>query len=175
MCIIRYDWLIALYIFISLVRNVSFLIVKKIGVREEVSDVKKLLCKKILFVSWILWTPPLVHAPTQLTIPPSPTTPSTATACVWYTISNAWYLAIVGCPTSSQESVKQKSLFTFSFTLRTIYDVNGTAIYLKRCWHDTDNDGIISALLQHNEDNFSKLTDENRSRIYCIKSVPNKW
>ena len=37
-CIIRYDWLIALYLFISLVRNASSLIVKNSGVREELSD-----------------------------------------------------------------------------------------------------------------------------------------
>ena len=36
-CIIQYDWLIALYLFISLVRNASFLIVKNSGVREELS------------------------------------------------------------------------------------------------------------------------------------------
>ena len=38
MCIIQYDWLIAPYIFISLVRIASFLIVKNSGVREELSD-----------------------------------------------------------------------------------------------------------------------------------------
>ena len=49
-CILRFDWLIALYIFISLVRNASFLIVKNNGVREEVSDVNKSLGKNILLV-----------------------------------------------------------------------------------------------------------------------------
>ena len=39
MCIIRFDWLIALYLFISLVRNACFLIVKNSGVREELTDV----------------------------------------------------------------------------------------------------------------------------------------
>ena len=39
MCIIRFDWLIALYLFISLVRNASFLIVKKSCVREELIDI----------------------------------------------------------------------------------------------------------------------------------------
>ena len=38
-CIIQFDWLIALYIFISLVCNASFLIVKNSGIREELSDV----------------------------------------------------------------------------------------------------------------------------------------
>ena len=37
MYIIRCDWLIALYLFISLVRNASFLIIKNSGVREELS------------------------------------------------------------------------------------------------------------------------------------------
>ena len=35
----------------------------------------------------------------------------------------------------------------------------------------TDNDAILAALLQHEEDNFSKPTVENR----CQKSVPIKW
>ena len=38
MCIIQYDWLIVLHIFIPLVRITSFLIVKNIGVREEITD-----------------------------------------------------------------------------------------------------------------------------------------
>ena len=37
-CIIQYDWVIALYIFILLVRNENFIIVKNIGVREELND-----------------------------------------------------------------------------------------------------------------------------------------
>ena len=41
MCIIRFDLLIALYLFISLVRNASFLIVKNSDVREKLSDVNK--------------------------------------------------------------------------------------------------------------------------------------
>ena len=38
-CIIQYDWLIVLYIFIPLVRITSFLIVKNSGVREELTDI----------------------------------------------------------------------------------------------------------------------------------------
>ena len=38
MCIIKYDWLISLYLFIQLVRNVNVLIIKNSGVREELSD-----------------------------------------------------------------------------------------------------------------------------------------
>ena len=52
---------------------------------------------------------------------------------------------IVSIPTSSQESVKQKSMFMFIFKLRTIYVVNDTAQYLERCWTATDNDTIIAA------------------------------
>ena len=77
MCIIRFDWLIALYIFISLVLNASFLIVKHIGVREELRYVKKSLCKNIFLVSLQLCTSPLVRVPPQLTLFNSPTTPST--------------------------------------------------------------------------------------------------
>ena len=62
----------------------------------------------------------------------------------------------------------------FTFTLRTIYEVSGTARYLERFSPATDNDAIIAALLQHQEDNFLKLTDKNRSKIDCNKSVPKK-
>ena len=61
MRIIQYDWLIVLYIFIPLVRIVSFLIVKNSCVREELTDVNL----------------PLVRAPPQLTLFTSSTTPST--------------------------------------------------------------------------------------------------
>ena len=50
---------------------------KNSGVREEVCDVNKSMCKNILFVSLRLCTSPLVCAPTQLTLFTSPTTPST--------------------------------------------------------------------------------------------------
>ena len=39
MCIIQFYWLIALYLFVSLVRNASFLILKNSCVREELTDV----------------------------------------------------------------------------------------------------------------------------------------
>ena len=61
MRIIRYDWLIVLYIFIPLVRIAIFLIVQNSCVREELTDVNS----------------PLVFAPPQLTLFTSPTTPST--------------------------------------------------------------------------------------------------
>ena len=56
--------------------------------------------------------------------------------------------------TSSQESLKHKSMFTFTFTLRTIYEVNVTTRYFERRWPSTNNDAILAALLQHNEDKF---------------------
>ena len=77
MYIIPFYWLIALYLFIPLFCNASFLIVKNSGVREEVSDVNKSLCKNIFLVSSKLCTSPLVHLLTQLTLFTSPTTPST--------------------------------------------------------------------------------------------------
>ena len=61
----------------SLVRNASFLIVKDSCVREELSDVNKSLRKNIFLVSSQLCTSPLVRVPPQLTLFPSPTTPST--------------------------------------------------------------------------------------------------
>ena len=81
-CIIRYDWLIVLYLFISLVCNTSFLINKNSCVREELSDLpfffrhncNKSLWKNIFSVSSHSQPSPLVRAPPQLTLFPSPTT-----------------------------------------------------------------------------------------------------
>ena len=84
-------------------------------------------------------------------------------------------MAIVGHPESSQESVKRKSLFTFTFTLYTIYKVNVTAQYLKNYSPAADNEAIFTALLQDQEDNLSKMTDESRSKIHHNKSVHKKW
>ena len=50
---------------------------KKSCVREEVSDVNKSLWKNILLVSSFLCTSSFVHAPPQLTLFTSPTSPST--------------------------------------------------------------------------------------------------
>ena len=52
-------------------------------------------------------------------------------------------------PTSSQERVKQESTFTFTFALRTIYEVNGTARYLERCWPANYNDAILTLYFIH--------------------------
>ena len=62
----------------------------------------------------------------------------------------------------------------FAFILCTIYEVNGTPQYLEKWSPDTKNDAIIAVLLQHQEDNFSKLTDRNRPEIDRNKFVPNK-
>ena len=62
----------------------------------------------------------------------------------------------------------------FTFILRTIYKVNGTAWYLEICWTATKNDETLAALLQHEEDKFLKLTAENRLKIDCNKSIPKK-
>ena len=89
LCIVRFNWLISLYLFTTVPRNARFSIVKHSCVREELSDVNKSLCKNIFLVSLRLCTSPLVCAPPQLTLPPSPTTPLTALAYARQTICNA--------------------------------------------------------------------------------------
>ena len=56
----------------------------------------------------------------------------------------------------------------------TIYEVNGTARYLECCSPATNNSAIITTLLHHQEDNFSKLTDKNRPKIDRNKYVLKK-
>ena len=64
MCITQYYWLIALYLFIPLVCIAIFLIVKNIGVREELSDLtffhmtqlQKITVKEHLFGEFALTT-----------------------------------------------------------------------------------------------------------------------
>ena len=70
-----------IYLFTPLPLNASSLIVKYSCVREELSDLNKSLCKNIFMVIFFLCTSPLVLAPPQLTIFPSPTTPSMSPAC----------------------------------------------------------------------------------------------
>ena len=60
---------------------------------------------------------------------------------------------IVSLPKNSKEGVKKRT-FMFTFILRTIQKVNVTAQYIERCWPATNNNSIISILLQHEEDNF---------------------
>ena len=146
-------------------------------------------CKKspwnnIFLVSSHSCTSPLVSSPPQLPPPPSPTT------CAVDDFQRLRFgdsqspnkftgnPKIVSHPTSSQEILKHKS--TFTFTLRTIYpstrstaqpnispDSENTHIRPstnKGFRPATDNDAILAALLQHEEDNFSNLTVENRSQ-----------
>ena len=103
--IIQYDWLIVLYIFISLVHIASFLIIKNSCFREELTDVNS----------------PLVRAPPQLTLFTSPTTPSTPRLCA---VDNFQRFIFGSLPTSLQERLKQESTFTFTFMLRTIYNIS---------------------------------------------------
>ena len=104
----------------SLVRNASFIIVKSSGVREEVSDVNKSMCKNIFFVRSRLCTSPLVRAPPQLTLFTLPATPSTPRHVGGINFESLRFFSL---PTSAQKSVKHKSTFMFTFTLRTIYAV----------------------------------------------------
>ena len=56
-------------------------------------------------------------------------------------------------------------MFTFTFTLWTIYEFNDTDQYLEKCSPATDNGAIIATLLHHEEDKFSKMTVKNGSKI----------
>ena len=146
MCIIRFDWLIALYLFISLDCNASFLIVKTV-VSGKKSVMSTTHCVRTSFW-WVracapyLW---FVHLPNwhlSLHRPPL----QRPDICA---VDNFQRLRFCSLPTSSQERVKQESMFTFTFTLRTIYEVNGTARYLERCWPATNNDTILTIYLIH--------------------------
>ena len=64
-------------------------------------------------------------------------------------VDNFQRLRFGSLPTSSEERVKQEPTFTFKFTLRTIYEVNGISRYLERCWPATDNDAILTLYLIH--------------------------
>ena len=66
------------------------------------------------------------------------------------TVDNFQRFRLFSLPTSSQEISKQESTFTFTFILQTIYEVNGTAQYLERCWPATNNDAILTLYLIHN-------------------------
>ena len=75
---------------------------------------------------------------------------------------------IVSLPTSSRESVKHKSTFTFTLTLRTIYDFNGIDQYLERCWPANDNYTIIAEFFSIRRTTFQNWW----SKIDCNKSIP---
>ena len=138
----------------------------------------KSLWKNIFLVSSHSNTSTLVRAPPQLTLYPSPTT------CA---VDNFQRLRfgnsqspdkftgkpkIVSHPTSSQESVKKINVYIYiaHHLQGKLHSPISRKVF--PCHH---NDAIVAALLQHNEDNFSKLTDENRSKIDRNKYVPNKW
>ena len=132
MCIIQYELLIALYIFILLFSKRVFNH-KNSRVREELSyltfffrhNCNKSLCKNIYLVSLYSYTSLLVCATPQLTLLNSPNT------CLFDDLQRLIFdnsqspekftgeHKIFSHPTSSQESLKHKSTFTFTF--RTIY------------------------------------------------------
>ena len=105
----------------SLVRNASFIIVKNSCVREELIDPPFFfrhnfnisLRKNIFLVSSHSRPLPLVCAPPQLTLYPSPTTfrlcpflsasPSTAAPFARYTISNAFNARLTSCIICAEE------------------------------------------------------------------------
>ena len=132
-CIWLFDWLISLYLLSLLTCNASFLTVKNSCVREEHSDVvfffqrsfNKLICKKIFLVISHSRPLPLVRAPTQLTLFPSPTTCAVENfQCLRFGNSQSTN-KFTGNPKIvchlkiSQENLKHKSMV--KFTLRTIY------------------------------------------------------
>ena len=105
MRIIQYDWLIVLYISFPLVRIASFLIVKTV-----VSGKNSLMSTHFWFVHL-----PNLHF--SLHLPPL----QSPGICA---VDNFQRFRFGSLPTSSQERVKQESTFTFTFTLRTIYDIS---------------------------------------------------
>ena len=126
------------------------------------------------WVSLHSFTRPLGCAPPQLPLYPSPTT------CIVDDLQRLRFSnsqspdkfkgkpKIVSHPTSSQDSLKQKS--TFTFTLRTIYpstrsmahpdiSLDRKNTHIRPSTNEgfrptTDNNAILAALLQHKEDNF---------------------
>ena len=79
-CIIRYDWLTSLYLSISSVRNASFSIIKTVASGKNSvifrfffrNNFKKSLWENIFLVIFHSRPSPLVLAPPQLTLQPSP-------------------------------------------------------------------------------------------------------
>ena len=137
MCIIQFNWLIALYIFISFVRNAIFLIIKTVvsGKNSVIfcfffrHNSNKSLCKNIFLVSLHFFTSPLVHATPQLPLFPSATTCAVDDfqRFIFGNIRSPNKFTgkpkIASHPKSSQEILKHKSTFTFTFafTFHTIY------------------------------------------------------
>ena len=127
MRILWFNWLICLYLFISLVRNASFLIVKTV-VSGKNSVMSKNHCARTYFW-WVYACAPhlwFVHLPNwhfSLHLLPLQRPGMRA-------VYNFERLRFCSLPTSSQESVNYKSTFTFTFTLRTIYEINDTATWV---------------------------------------------
>ena len=119
-----------LFLFISLVRNASFLIVKR-AVSGNKSVISTNHCERT-YCWWVLACAPhlwFVHLPNwhfSLHLPPL----QRPGICA---VDNLQRFIFGSLPTSSQERVIQESTFTFTFTLCTIYEVNGTARYLEKC------------------------------------------
>ena len=137
--------------------------------------------KNIFLVSFHSCTSPLVCAPPQLTLSPSPT------ACV---VDDIQRLRFYNSQSPNKFTGKPKIQSPDKFTGNPKTRIN---IYIYIAHHirgqlhiqishirpsinrgfqsATDNDVILTTLLQHGEEKYSKLTVKNRSQ----KSVPNKW
>ena len=143
----------------------------------------KSLWKNIFLVSSHLCTSLLVRAPPQLTLSPSPTTCAVDNfqRLRFFNIQSPDKLTgktkIISHPESSQESVKHKSTFTFTFhtidpSTRSMAQPNtppdSKNTHIRPSINEgfrtaTNNDAILAALLQHEEDNISKPIVKNRS------------
>ena len=138
-CIIQYYWLIAIYLSIWLVCNAGFLTVNTVvsGKKSVMSTNKcaRTSCWLVRACAPHLW---FVHLPNwhfSLHLPPL----QRPGICV---VENFQRFRFGSLQKISQIRVKQESTFMFTFTLRTIYEVNVTALYIEMCWPTTDNDAI---------------------------------
>ena len=146
MCIIRFDRLIALYIFISLVRNASFLIVKTVVTGKKLvvstNHCARTSCWWVSDCAPHLWFVHLSNWNFSLHLPPL----QLPGICA---VDNFQRFIFGSLPKCSHERLKQELMFIFTFTLRTIYEVNVTTRYLERCWPATDKDAILTLYLIH--------------------------
>ena len=146
MCIIRFYWLIALYIFTSLVLNTSFLIINTVvsGKKSVMSTnhCSRTACWCFRACAPYLWFMHLHNWHFSLHLQPL----QRPSICA---VEDFQRFRFSSLPISSHERVKKESTFTFTFILRTIYEVNGTARYLESCWPATDNDAILTLYFIH--------------------------
>ena len=144
MCIIRLDWLIALYLFILLVRNARFLIVKTVvSGKKSVMSTNHFARTDFWRVSACaphLWFVHLLNWHFSLHLPLL----QLPDICA---VENFQCFRSGSLLTILQAQLKQE--LTFIFTLLTIYEVNGTDRYLKWCRPATDNDTILTLYLIH--------------------------